>query len=246
MHEIERELIEVSKIKLRKKYDNRQDYLGSILESANKIDDDAFNGLTDEATDWYNRAVQAYNGKKDLPDFDEEGEGDETEEEAVEEASKDAEPDEDQEEAESEEDDEPEDDEDEAVEDSGDGPESVEASPAKEVKANKKAPAKAPPREKPAKATKSPAAKTKSSKNVEEDVVLDKWNCMPGSKNAQAIAMFEKGATAAEVKEEIGGTYYNLLKKLEQAGHTLEKSGHIITLTHRDANKSSPVKGKKK
>lgn len=78
----------------------------------------------------------------------------------------------------------------------------------------------------------------------EEDVVLDKWGCMEGSKNSRALAMFERGATTKEVKDAIGGTYYNILGKCEKNGHKLEKDGAIIKLTHRDANKA-PVKKKK-
>jgi hypothetical protein len=56
-----------------------------------------------------------------------------------------------------------------------------------------------------------------------------------------ALALFEKGATVREVKDKIGGTYYNILGKMQQRGHKLEKEGHVIKLTHRDEFKQSTV-----
>jgi hypothetical protein len=35
------------------------------------------------------------------------------------------------------------------------------------------------------------------------------------------------------------GTYYNLLKKMVENGHRLEKEGSFITLIHKDAGKAT-------
>jgi hypothetical protein len=246
MHAIEREIIEVTEIKLRKKFDNRQDYLGSLLEAANKLDDDDFESLTQEAADWYNAAVQAFNVKKDIPDFDETSGGPEDDEEAEEEADEEAEGDEadsDDDEVEAAEDAAPEENAEEAADDSGDEPKPVAPkAPAKKVA---KAKEKAPPKKTITKATPKAAPKKAAKPADDEEVVLDKWGCMEGSKNSQALAMFEKGATAAEVKDAIGGTYYNVLKKMVKDGHKMDKEGHIIKLTHKDAAKAPSKKSKK-
>lgn len=90
---------------------------------------------------------------------------------------------------------------------------------------------KVPPKEKPVKPklhNRNPRA------HEDEDVIMDKWGCMEGSKNSRALALFEKGATSKEVKDSLGGTYYNILKKMEQDGHTLEKEGSLIRVVHKD------------
>ena len=55
--------------------------------------------------------------------------------------------------------------------------------------------------------------------------------------------MFEKGATSREVKEKLGGTYYNILGKMQENGHRLIKEGSLFTLTHKDdLNKAKKAK----
>ena len=71
---------------------------------------------------------------------------------------------------------------------------------------------------------------------------------MEGSKNSQALKFFERGATAAEVKQKMGGTYYNILGRCVAQGHKMEKEGHIIKLTHKNdlGKKSTKAAVKKK
>ncbi len=52
-----------------------------------------------------------------------------------------------------------------------------------------------------------------------------KFGIYEGTKTAQAVAMYERGATVREVTEAMKGRHYNILKKLAQAGHKLEKLG---------------------
>lgn len=234
MHDIERELIKATGYKAQRKFTNRQDYLGSILNATLKLSDEDFMELTDDAADWTNAAVAAQNGKDDeLPDFDEVAPPDE------------AEPDEDTSE-------EP------GIELDHD-PETGEVT--EEADADDDAPAEpvvsAAPKTKPVKATKPPKAaptgKRPAPPQFGGDAVLDKWGCIEGSKNSRALAMFEKGATAKEVKEELDGTYYNILGKAKENGHKLEKEGSLIKLTHKDdlgkksgpAAKPTPAKKKK-
>lgn len=254
MHDIERELIEATGYKARQKYANRQDYLKSILNAVAKLTDDDFDALTDETAFWVNAAVEAHNSKnEEIADFDEldplaeaEAEG-EIEDDADEGSNIDPETGEVLEDDENEvEDDDPEteDEEAEEIEDE------IEEQPV--VKILKEKPKRTPRKiDKFAKQVPSPERKKpqKSAPNrihplhSDEDVVLDKWGCMEGSKNSKALALFEKGATAAEIKQKIGGTYYNILGRCVANGHKMEKEGHIIKLTHKDqAGKKAPTK----
>lgn len=264
MFDIERELISITEYKIQRKFSDRQDYLKSLFVAVQKLTDDDFDSLSNGAAAWANACVEAHNNKRDgdLPDFDEiedvvdEDEDDPSEDEPFDDDSTEDEedpdeeldedqPDDDQEEEsenESPDDDPP--DEDPEVEDVPQQTE-MKLEVKKTVKKEKKKEVKAPP--KPIK--KAPAFKpSKKSKVEEEIVVLDKWGCMEGSKNSQALAMFEKGATTAEVKNAIGGTYYNILGKMSKQGHKLTKTGSVIKLTHmseKESKVSSPKKSKK-
>lgn len=251
-HPVEKELLKATDYKPKRKFDNRQDYLGSVLNAVIKLTDDDFNNLTDEAAAWTNAAIEAKNAKRDeIPDFDEvdatdeDGEAEEEAEDADEasddadESEDDSEPDEEADDSEDA-DDRPADDEAETDQSDDDEPE-----PAKKPKkaAPKRAPAKA---AKPEKEKAAPKPAKKAPVRNDDDVVLDKWGAMQGSKNSQALALFEKGATAKEVKDKLGGTYYNVLKKVVQNGHKLEKDGAVITITHKDeGKKAAPAKKKK-
>jgi hypothetical protein len=73
------------------------------------------------------------------------------------------------------------------------------------------------------------------------EVEFDRFGVAIGTKNASAIAMLEKGCRMTDVTESMGGTYYNVLRKLVQQGHKLEKFGDsTLKLTHKD-----DIKGKK-
>ena len=239
MHDIELELIEATGYKARQKYANRQDYLKSILNAVAKLTDDDFDALTDETALWVNAAVEAHNSKhEEIVDF---GELDPT---AGDESEDDVEGIED----------EPEldhgaetgevlEDEDELPHDENTDAEvkevEVEEPPLVKILKEKPKPriqknqrfAKQVPRPEPKKPK--PAPKKVHPLHSDEDVVLDKWGCMEGSKNSQALILFEKGATAAEVKRKMGGTYYNILARCVANGHKMEKEGHIIKLTHK-------------
>lgn len=249
MHAIEKELIDVTKHTSRKKYTNRQDYLGSILNAAMKLTDDDFDNLTDAAAAWVNAAIASHNVKEDFPDFDDEVPTDDEEDApADDDETVDEEPEDEPEDAgESEDDDEDvEVDEDEEPEDEAEKPEEEPVKPSKKEKRPK-----APPPVKKSAAPKAVGPKPRPTKtgtelDEDEDVVLDKWGCMEGSKNSRALGLFEKGATTKEVKDAIGGTFYNILKKMQSDGHILEKEGALIKLIHKDAAKPAKVIAKKK
>jgi hypothetical protein len=246
MHDIEKELIKITGYKARKKFANRQEYLRSILNDVSKLDNDQFDELTDEAAVWTNKAVEALNARpeEEIPDFDEieavddsedDNDQDHDDPEVEEDSETEGEADDDPDEEDADEDDAEAQDEDEEVV-TDDSDEEDEPAP-------KKAKNKVPPKKSTLKKIKQSHKRAPRTSPNDPDVVLDKWGCMEGSKNARALAMFEKGATTREVKDAIGGTYYNILKKAEQQGHRLEKDGSIIKLTHRDdLAKKAPAK----
>lgn len=266
MHAIERELIKVTGYKARTKFSDRQDYLSSILNAVSKLDDDDFDNLSDEAAEWANAAVEAKNSKEsEIPDFDEIGSASEDEadddadseadeadddsgddDEADDASDDDTDSDDDDDDSEDDEDtdeesaadDEPESDDDEDE----DEPEEKPAKKAVSKKAAKPDPA---PKLKPPPKPRKEKPKERKPHHTDEDVVLDKWGCMEGSKNSQALGLFEKGATAAEVKEKLGGTYYNIMKKMVADGHTIEKEGAVIKIIHKDAKKAAKAPAKK-
>jgi len=206
MHDIERELVEATGYEVKRKFANRQDYLGSILNAVLKLSNEDFDELTDEAAAWANAAVEAKNARsQELPDFDEvepdDGEGDDAADDESDSA--------------------------------GGEPDGTDIDPEAQPEAVEVA---------PTKAKKAPKPKKTEPELDEEDVVLDKWGSMEGSKNSQALAMFEKGATTKEVKDAIGGTYYNILKKAVEKGHKLEKEGSLLKLTHSSDLGTKPKK----
>lgn len=272
MHSIERELIKACEFKPRKKYNDRQEYLRAILVAANKLSDDDFDLLSDDAANWVDACIRVHNAHKneDLPDFDEadepegaeDGEEDEgpDEDEAADDEAEADDGDDDADEADdesgasTEDEDEPEDEDDEADpdeepedgDDEEDEPEEVVEEAPKPARKKPGPPAKPKPPKGQPPVSVSAQKKLKDLPQDEGDVELDKWGCMIGSKNSLALAMFEKGATAKEIKAELGGTYYNILTKMVKRGHKLEREGHLMKLTHADeviANK--PKKSKK-
>lgn len=209
MHDIERELIKATNYKPMRKFSDRQDYLKSILNAVSKLTDDDYESLSDEAATWANSAVEAHNAKNDeLPDFDEitldeETNGTDSDEGDV-------------------------------PSDTSEGTTVVAASSVPEERSEEDSVAEEAPKPKKSKAPKSTAKPKSELKHGHlPDVVVDKWGAMEGSKNARALAMFEKGATTKEVKDAIGGTYYNILSKMVTHGHKVEKEGAIIRLTHK-------------
>lgn len=266
MHSIESELIKACEFKPRKKYNDRQEYLRAILVAANKLSDDDFDLLSDDAANWVDACIRVHNAHKneDLPDFDEVGDVSE-DETSDEEVDDDAADEADEDEAESDEGDEESDDdgddedgsdeadasdetdtdeEPEDGDDEEDEPEEVEVAPKPTRKKSGPVPKPKPPKGQPPVSV-SAQKKLKNLPEEEGDVELDKWGCMVGSKNSLALAMFEKGATSKEIKAELGGTYYNILTKMVQRGHKLEREGTLMKLTHMNEVASKPKKSKK-
>lgn len=245
MHAIERELIRVTEYKVQRKFTDRQDYLKSIFNAANKMSDDSFNDISEEAYHWLNSCVQALNTSRnaDLPDFDEAELPEVPDDPPPEPSPPDTPPDEPEDE-EPDAEDEAEEDEPDSDTEADEEPEIEEAE--EEVVKAKEEPKKRKKAEKhkvPPKPKKQPPPDPVPPE-LEDDTILDKWGCIVGSKNSTVLAMFEKGATTKEVKDAMGGTYYNLLNKMRQRGHRIEKDGALVKLTHK-ADLVSSRKSKK-
>jgi hypothetical protein len=63
---------------------------------------------------------------------------------------------------------------------------------------------------------------------------MDTYGIAIGTKAHIVAEMFTQGCTMKDVKDVLGSTYYNLLKRLEKSGHKVERNGHFIKLIHKD------------
>lgn len=68
MSKIEQELVAATDVTA-KRGEDRQDYLGRLAKAVNALDDKAFNALSEDADTWVNKAFDAIEAKKDIPDF---------------------------------------------------------------------------------------------------------------------------------------------------------------------------------
>lgn len=246
MSEVEREIHKATKFKV-KDYADRQDYLAAVVRAMDKLDPATFDEMSDEATQWFNDACDDMNAKDEIREFPDveppEDEEAETEETADDDSGDDTDGDAEEatEEAETAED-EPE----ESSEDEGEAAEAAEdaakdrakaAKLAKGTKAKpvaKAAPAKAPKPVKEVKKPPAPGTHRPGPRVVNNDLPKDKFGVVDGTKTHEAVMMFERGATSAEVNEKIEGRFYNVLSKLVKEGHKVEKlENGKIKLTHK-------------
>lgn len=229
VHLLEKELVKATKIKALD-HEDRQDFLAAVSRAAHKLKDDDYDNLSNEAAIWHKAAVDALNAKEEIPDFDgsigdeapeteaDEPEATETEDEASED------------------------------EDEVDEPELELEEPAPKKKVA--------PAAKPAKAEKAPPKPSKAAtkKRLEENKLKrikyselsgekDKFGIIDGTKTSQAVAMYEKGATTAEIRAALQGRYFNILRKLTADGHLVEKkeNGKIYVI-HKDDVKAKKAK----
>ncbi len=274
LSKVETELVEATGISP-EDYDDRQDYLAATIRGVAKLKVDAFEKLSDAAAAWHLAGVDALNAKRkdpdvELPDFDYEAEeaeesaaADEAEDEAeaeeegTEEAEAEAAEAEDESEAE-----------DEAI--AEDEPSEKGKTPA--IKKGKKKPdlpqkkGRPKPRTKleaRAKTKKEALALNKVSKPAKGGNIpprkaeakdrdytkltgeRDRYGVIKGTKTAEAVAMYETGASARDIDDKIGGRHYNVLKRLQTEGHRVEKfENGKFKLTHKDD--VIPKKGKGK
>lgn len=195
MSEFERELVTLIRFKPND-YRDRQDYLAALARAADKWfavkdkDQAIFDGLEDGLAAWFEEAITAMNHKDTIPEFP-----DRELEEPFVEAPEEEEADEntDAEEAEPQ------------------GAVAGASSPSEVVQ-----PATTPDSETP-KAAKKP--KPEKSRYEMMSGVKDRYGCFIGTKLYDAVQMYERGTTAKELLEVLGGRYYNVLQRLKKDGH---------------------------
>lgn len=216
---MEAELVKITKFK-GAKYPKRQDYLAALLVAIDKLTNDDYDNLTDEAVAWHQRAVPAMEAKDPIPDFTETEEAETEEAESGDEHSGSEEVMAGEEEAGAPV-------EEEAATSSGQNDRSN-GSGAEETgkTAKSKKKAKVAPTAKGTKIT--PDYTTLTGEK-------DRYGITIGTKSHEALKMYEKGTTGAQIMEALGGRHYNVLKKLMQDGHRVEKlENGFWRLTHKD------------
>lgn len=257
---LEKELVKVTGVKAAK-YEDRQDFLAAIVKAVLKLSKDEYDTISDEADVWHHKAVSAMKAEDVIPDFEaaEVAADDDAEDAGEDDESGDvADDDADADETSDPEDAEASDDDDTTDAEAESENEAKEAAAAKKAKGKKAA--KPEKTEKVAKKTLEKVKKAavvkkdKPKGNPKNDVDYesisgekDKFGVTKDTMTHRAILMYEKGATAGEIKEALGGRYYNILKKLESDGHTVTKDPETGAwkLTHKD-DKKAPAKAKPK
>ncbi len=203
---IEQEIVKATNFKpTRKVKRNRQDYLAALARKCNDLSDDDFEEFSDAAGDWANEALKAIKEKEEHNDFADIEDNDGDDDNGDDDNGDDDNGD----------DDNGDDDDD----DDGEGGDSD----AGEEK----------PRKRRGRPSKDKDA-TEGKKKRKASAGTDRYGIRIGSKNADAIAMFEKGASMAVVREETGSNKYNLLNRLRQDGHDVETLEGVIRLTHKE------------
>lgn len=233
MSEVEKELRTATKFK--GKQEDRQELLHALARAADKLHQDIYDNLSDEAANWHTEAVSAINKREAIPDFEDIELLDQTSEE----------PDEDEVDEELA-----------PAEEADDEDGQDEAEPA-EDEAEDEAEPEEKPAEKPEKKAKVIAVRAKKPPKVRVDTSRydnitgekDRFGVVEGTKTSDAVKMYERGTTAKEIMETLGGRFYNILTRMTNEGHRVEKlEGGRWKLTHKDdltAEKPKKVAKKK-
>lgn len=64
----------------------------------------------------------------------------------------------------------------------------------------------------------------------------DRFGITVGTKTSMAVAMYEKGCTAKDILDALGGRFYNILKQLAKEGHKVikDEDTKVWQLIHKD------------
>ena len=265
---LEKELIKATGFKSPKGgYKDRQDELAALARLGSKLPDDDFDDLSDEAGNWVNAAVKAIMAKGTIKDFTDDA-GTAREDDAEE--ARDAAPDEDGEQQEPEDGDSSGEDDTEADaqaeadaeadNEAEEAEQEAEIMPHKRRKHDKKRPKVDPAKIKrqEVRLARGKALEGMATRYDHLDGSIDRYGVLIGTKTHDAVRLYEKGTTSKELLEKAGGRFYNILRRLSEQGHLVERSPEgVFTLTHKDeikallekrkaAKASSEKKGKKK
>jgi hypothetical protein len=218
---LEKELIKATKFKPPKGgYSDRQEELKALARLGSKLPDDDFDDLTNEAGDWVNAAVKAIMAKTIIKDFaDDAGSTDEDDGEQEHKDSTDGNDSDAEADAQAEAD----------AEADNEGEEAK--------KAAKPAKAKKPKKAEPLELKKPTPEQLKGLRTRYDDLTgeMDRYGVIIGTKTHDALKLYEKGVTAKELLAKLGGRFYNILRKVSQNGHLVERSPEgIFTVVHKD------------
>jgi hypothetical protein len=244
---IEQELIKATSFKAPKGgYKHRQDEIAALAKAAVKLSDDDFDELTNEAADWVNSAIKAINDKADIRDFaadDEVPEDDVDPGDADQEDDEEPANDEEADEADAEDDEKAADEADEAEDDVDH--EAIEEDEFEEATQAAKKAEKKPGKDEKPKRKRRPTKEELSAVKTRYDNLTgekDRYGVIIGTKTHDAVLMYEKGATSKQIQEALGegptkagGRFYNILRKLNEEGHLVERfRDGTFKLTHKD------------
>ena len=270
MSEIETLLLETTGFKPKPKHEkDRQLYLNALAVACDKLPDDDYETLPDEATDWINAAIEAIQNDDEIPELsaledtesDDEDDADDVDEDDDDEDVEETDDDEDDDETENDEDaddededeatdtdDESEDDEDDDDDDSDEDEDDDDEDEEPEEKPRRKV-EKVTVKEDKTKGHKKVPMKGKASQKKAgphqyKHAERDRYGLVVGTKVSQAVALFEKGAPMKLIKEKLGGPQNNVLDKLRKQGHLVEKFDGVIKVTHKDDIETSKKKSK--
>lgn len=63
----------------------------------------------------------------------------------------------------------------------------------------------------------------------------NRFGVVEGTRSAEVVKLLTEGTTMAAINEKVGGRYYNLIKRLVEDGHMVEKhDGNVWKLIHKD------------
>ena len=63
----------------------------------------------------------------------------------------------------------------------------------------------------------------------------DRYGIIVGTKTHDAVVMYERGASAKEILQALGGRHYNILRKLKKDGHRVVRlTKHRFKVTHKE------------
>jgi hypothetical protein len=241
---LEKELIKATGFKPPKGgYKDRQDELAALARLGSKLPDDDFDDLSDEAGNWVNAAVKAIVAKGTIKDFTDDT-GTAPEDDAEE--ARDATPDEDGEQQEPEDGDSSGKDDTEAdaqaeadaeANNEADEADQEVIKPHKRRKHDTKRPKVDPAKIKrqEVRLARGKALEGMATRYDHLDGSIDRYGVLIGTKTHDAVLLYEKGTTSKELLEKAGGRFYNILRRLSENGHLVERSPEgVFTLTHKD------------
>lgn len=219
MSEIEVEIVKATKVK-EASFKARQDYLAALVRGIDKLDNDKWDNLSDEAVAWHAAAVAQMDKKRQIEDFanaefEETTNDDATGSEDVDRSVQ--------------------------TESESSTDSAVEIKPLEGEEQTEEVEEKKPPKQPKAKKVKGQPSPDVKPGDVERYGKItgekDRFGITVGTKTHDAVKMYATpdGATLKQTGDKLGGRHYNILAKLAKDGHKVEKlPGGVWRVSHKD------------